>query len=115
MTTFAAASTRTELAMESKSDHHNGALNGNGFGPHHGALGSPNDNDNAVARHGSSDDANSLPNGGQAPNGKPIERTPYRHLAAVHSIPRTSCLSHDTTVTPSFLGFRNLMVIMLGT
>lgn len=38
----------------------------------------------------------------------------YRHVAAVHSIPRTSCLSHDSESTPSFLGFRNLMVIVLS-
>ncbi|PMD18194.1 hypothetical protein NA56DRAFT_680723 [Hyaloscypha hepaticicola] len=37
----------------------------------------------------------------------------YRHVAAVHSKPRTSCLSHDSQVSPSFLGFRNLMVIVL--
>ena len=39
----------------------------------------------------------------------------YRHVAAVHSKPRTSCLSHDSEVAPSFLGFRNLMVIVLST
>jgi diacylglycerol O-acyltransferase-1 len=38
----------------------------------------------------------------------------YRHVAAVHSKPRTSCLSHDSEVAPSFLGFRNLMVIVLS-
>jgi diacylglycerol O-acyltransferase-1 len=38
----------------------------------------------------------------------------YRHVAAVHARPRTSCLSHDSAVSPSFLGFRNLMVIVLG-
>jgi diacylglycerol O-acyltransferase 1 len=38
----------------------------------------------------------------------------YRHVAAVHSKPRTSCLSHDSTTTPSFIGFRNLMVIVLS-
>jgi hypothetical protein len=41
-------------------------------------------------------------------------RRKYRHVEAVHSESRPSCLSHDTTATPSFLGFRNLMVIMLG-
>jgi diacylglycerol O-acyltransferase-1 len=40
-------------------------------------------------------------------------RRKYRHVEAVHSESRPSCLSHDTTATPSFLGFRNLMVIML--
>jgi diacylglycerol O-acyltransferase-1 len=38
----------------------------------------------------------------------------YRHVAAVHSETRPSTLSHDGPATPSFLGFRNLMVIMLG-
>lgn len=38
----------------------------------------------------------------------------YRHVAAVHSKARTSCLSHDSDVSPSFLGFRNLMVLVLG-
>lgn len=46
-----------------------------------------------------------------------LKRTPqkkYRHVAAVHSQTRSSCLSHDADVNPSFLGFRNLMVIVLG-
>ena len=38
----------------------------------------------------------------------------YRHVAAVHSKPRTSCLSHDSDSAPSFLGFRNLMVLVLS-
>ena len=38
----------------------------------------------------------------------------YRHVAAVHSKIRTSCLSHDSEAAPSFLGFRNLMVIVLS-
>jgi diacylglycerol O-acyltransferase 1 len=38
----------------------------------------------------------------------------YRHVAAVHSKARPSALSHDTQVSPSFVGFRNLMVIVLG-
>merc|ERR1712000_267131 len=37
----------------------------------------------------------------------------YRHVAAVHSKTRSSCLSHDAEANPSFLGFRNLMVIVL--
>ena len=39
----------------------------------------------------------------------------YRHIAAVHSRARISCLSRDTEFVPSFLGFRNLMVIVLST
>lgn len=38
----------------------------------------------------------------------------YRHVAAVHSVQRASCLSHDSEAPPSFLGFRNLMVIVLS-
>ncbi|KAK0389130.1 hypothetical protein NLU13_2705 [Sarocladium strictum] len=37
----------------------------------------------------------------------------YRHVAAVHSKSRPSCLSHDAENAPSFIGFRNLMVIVL--
>ncbi|KAH7354290.1 diacylglycerol O-acyltransferase [Plectosphaerella cucumerina] len=37
----------------------------------------------------------------------------YRHVAAVHSEIRPSTLSHDSPASPSFLGFRNLMVIVL--
>ncbi|KAF2481699.1 MBOAT, membrane-bound O-acyltransferase family-domain-containing protein [Neohortaea acidophila] len=37
----------------------------------------------------------------------------YKHTFAVHSAARTSCLSHDATVVPSFLGFRNLMGLVL--
>ncbi|KAK3985553.1 diacylglycerol O-acyltransferase 1 [Cladorrhinum sp. PSN332] len=40
-------------------------------------------------------------------------RKKYRHIEAIHSQTRPSCLSHDTTETPSFLGFRNLVVIVL--
>lgn len=40
--------------------------------------------------------------------------TKYRHIVAVHSKQRASCLSHDSEAAPSFLGFRNLMVIVLG-
>lgn len=37
----------------------------------------------------------------------------YRHVAAIHSTTQPSCLSHESTASPSFLGFRNLMVIVL--
>lgn len=45
---------------------------------------------------------------------KPRKRVKYRHIAAYHSELRTSCLSRDSTVNPSFIGFRNLMVIVLS-
>ncbi|CRG90500.1 hypothetical protein PISL3812_07544 [Talaromyces islandicus] len=40
-------------------------------------------------------------------------RSKYRHIAAYHSESRNSCLSRDSTWNPSFIGFRNLMVIVL--
>ncbi|KAF2150670.1 diacylglycerol O-acyltransferase [Myriangium duriaei CBS 260.36] len=43
----------------------------------------------------------------------PTDRPLYRHVFAVHSTSRTSCLSHDSTASPSFLGFRNLMALVL--
>lgn len=39
----------------------------------------------------------------------------YRHVAAVHSKSRPSTLSHDSNTAPSFIGFRNLMIIVLST
>lgn len=44
------------------------------------------------------------------------KKTPsrYRHVAAVHFEARPSCLSHDSQQAPSFLGFRNLMIIVLS-
>lgn len=38
----------------------------------------------------------------------------YKHVYAIHLRPRTSCLSHEAVEVPSFLGFRNLMVIVLS-
>ncbi|KAL2127677.1 hypothetical protein VTI74DRAFT_10325 [Chaetomium olivicolor] len=65
-------------------------------------------------------DAHNTPNGA-APNGSAdtVEQlrkafsNKYRHVEAIHNKSRPTCLSHDTTETPSFLGFRNLMVIVL--
>ena len=45
---------------------------------------------------------------------KHVSRDKYRHVAAVHNRSRTSCLSHESNTTPSFLGFRNLMVIVIS-
>jgi diacylglycerol O-acyltransferase-1 len=39
--------------------------------------------------------------------------TKYRHVFATHSLQRTSCLSQDAESSPSFKGFRNLMVLVL--
>ena len=38
----------------------------------------------------------------------------YRHTVAVHSRVRPSTLSHDAQQTPSFIGFRNLGLIVLS-
>jgi diacylglycerol O-acyltransferase-1 len=38
----------------------------------------------------------------------------YRHAVAVHSQVQHSCLSRDSTKATSFIGFRNLMVVVLG-
>ncbi|BDD63116.1 hypothetical protein MAP00_008056 [Monascus purpureus] len=48
----------------------------------------------------------------KAPQTTP-KRSKYRHFAAYHSQLRHSCLSRDCSTVPSFLGFRNLMVIVL--
>lgn len=40
-------------------------------------------------------------------------RSKYRHVAALHATARPSCLSHESSETPSFLGFRNLMVLTI--
>lgn len=45
---------------------------------------------------------------------RPRAKRKYKHIAAVHSKHKTSCLSHDSEAAPSFLGFRNLMVIVLS-
>ncbi|KAL4778309.1 MBOAT, membrane-bound O-acyltransferase family-domain-containing protein [Aspergillus varians] len=37
----------------------------------------------------------------------------YRHAVAIHSQVRHSCLSRDSTNATSFIGFRNLMVVVL--
>ncbi|KAJ5888733.1 hypothetical protein N7495_008774 [Penicillium taxi] len=41
------------------------------------------------------------------------KRSQYRHVAAYHSRLRHSSFSRETDVVPSFLGFRNLMVLVL--
>ncbi|KAH7125469.1 diacylglycerol O-acyltransferase-like protein 1 [Dendryphion nanum] len=37
----------------------------------------------------------------------------YRHVFATHSTVRNSCLSSDAEATPSFAGFRNLMLLVV--
>lgn len=45
---------------------------------------------------------------------KPYRSSKYRHVAAYHTKSRDSCLSRETDESPSFIGFRNLMVLVLG-
>lgn len=40
-------------------------------------------------------------------------RSKYRHVAALHSKVQPSVLSHETPESPSFIGFRNLMVLTI--
>ncbi|KAF2721660.1 hypothetical protein K431DRAFT_284588 [Polychaeton citri CBS 116435] len=47
------------------------------------------------------------------PTGKKASSSKYRHTFAVHSTSRTSCLSHDSEEAPSFVGFRNLMILVI--
>ncbi|EXJ89131.1 diacylglycerol O-acyltransferase [Capronia epimyces CBS 606.96] len=56
----------------------------------------------------------------EVPNGSAYSDHPrlkvhrkYRHVAALHSKVQPSCLSHEATETPSFIGFRNLMVLTI--
>lgn len=51
---------------------------------------------------------------GNKSNELSFPRSKYRHVEAVHSTPRNSCLSHDSNISPSFLGFRNLMVLVVS-
>lgn len=44
-----------------------------------------------------------------------IRDTKYRHVFATHSLRRHSCLSQDADRSPSFVGFRNLMILVLST
>lgn len=41
-------------------------------------------------------------------------RGKYCHVTAYHSRLKHSSLSRDSNIAPSFLGFRNLMVVVLG-
>lgn len=48
------------------------------------------------------------------PPARPKQRSKYRHVAALHFKQQPSCLSHESEATPSFLGFRNLMVLTIS-
>ncbi|KXJ94760.1 putative diacylglycerol O-acyltransferase [Microdochium bolleyi] len=63
--------------------------------------------DTTIGTQAAAEQAPAMYTGPQKLSGK------YRHVAAVHSATRPSTLSHDSKAAPSFLGFRNLMVIVL--
>ena len=42
-----------------------------------------------------------------------MPKTKYRHLFATHSQSRQSCLTPGAPQSPSFVGFRNLMILVL--
>ena len=44
---------------------------------------------------------------------KPKVKSKYRHVMALHGKIRPSCLSHESVEAPSFLGFRNLLVLTI--
>lgn len=70
----------------------------------------------ATSAHANGDAVSSNPthtNGAAAGTNARNISSKYQHIAAVHSRACTSCLSRDAEETPSFLGFRNLMVIVL--
>jgi len=57
-----------------------------------------------------------VPNGdAKADSTQPKPRSKYRHVAALHSKTRPSYLSHESEISPSFIGFRNLMVLTIST
>lgn len=45
---------------------------------------------------------------------KKKQKTKYRHVFATHSQSRQSCLTYGAPQSPSFVGFRNLMILVLG-
>jgi len=54
------------------------------------------------------------PDAGAHPEPPAKAKKKYRHVAALHSKAQPSCLSHESDEVPSFLGFRNLMVLVLS-
>lgn len=50
----------------------------------------------------------------QSASKTPRFRSKYRHVEALHKTSRPSVLSHDSEQAPSFLGFRNLMVLTIS-
>ncbi|KLU84288.1 sterol O-acyltransferase 2 [Magnaporthiopsis poae ATCC 64411] len=107
------------------------ASSNGGLDSHHAANGNGNSNGAVKQRRPAEQEQQEQPQGDGGAvvpeklggDGEPDENTKkelkralqrkYRHVAALHSKSRPSCLSHDTEISPSFVGFRNLMVIVL--
>jgi diacylglycerol O-acyltransferase-1 len=87
-------------------------VNGNGRVSKRGT--NNNNNNNTTTSNDATVTDVEPPNATTAEKLRKMPQKKYRHVAAVHSKTRSSCLSHDADVNPSFLGFRNLMVIVLG-
>ncbi|KAI5779717.1 MBOAT, membrane-bound O-acyltransferase family-domain-containing protein [Geopyxis carbonaria] len=60
---------------------------------------------------GSSSSSHSTKSNDQSPEARSADK--YKHIFAIHAKTRTSTLSHDADSAPSFIGFRNLMVIVI--
>ena len=72
----------------------------------------PSRHDVIEERLGRSSLPNSTLRASQASVGDDIQKK-YKHTFVIHAKERKSCLSRESDSTPSFLGFRNLMVLML--
>jgi diacylglycerol O-acyltransferase-1 len=49
----------------------------------------------------------------QSEKNKAKSKKKYKHVEALHSMARPSYLSHDSIKSPSFIGFRNLLVLVV--
>lgn len=80
------------------------------------SSGTPEHRSNSIQPNGHAMSDTPIHANGHSPSPGTKEFTPpiLRHVAVVHSKNKTSCLSHDSAEMPSFLGFRNLMVIVLS-
>ncbi|MCJ1230614.1 hypothetical protein MMC12_007288 [Toensbergia leucococca] len=66
-------------------------------------------NTNGTVIHAHTEDSGDSDKASSAPR----KQNKYRHITAWHKISRHSCLSEDSAASPSFLGFRNLLVLVL--
>lgn len=52
--------------------------------------------------------------GANGPNKKRDAPPRYKHVLAIHKVDRTSYLTQGSPAAPSFVGFRNLAVLVIG-